>query len=429
MFDPLEHIDLGHREEDHEEAFRLTVAELAEDAPGDRHCLPQDLEQISPGLFLAAIVASVDRSKLTGHDVVRLMTARARLVSHGNAGYFADVCEVAHAYDPDGTGRDPHPVEFAAEEFQTALHKTRRAAEQELTLALDLRQRVPGVWAALNEGHIDLARARVFATELESLHPALVPEAVARVIDDAPELTTGQLRARLQRISLELDPEAADDRHRAGLEDRRMVLDANPDHTASLLFHNVGTRDALGATRYVNALAHTLKRRPGETRTMDQLRADIALDLLQGKALGGSGPVPAPIMLILTGASGHVPGFGTVLPESVAELLEDSELTVTNCTHETSSRRPTKTQARHISTRYPTCIFPGCRMPSTECDLDHRIPWSERGSTTCENLAPLCRHHHVCKTRSRWRLERDIIDDSHLWTSPLGFTYRTGRPP
>ena len=427
MFDPMGIVDLD-RGEDHEEAFRLTVAAYAEDAPDMQHCLPDNLEEIPPGLFLAAIVSSVDRSKLTGHDVVRLLQARARLVAHDNAGYYADIVEVAHASDPDSTSRDPQPVEYAAEEVQAALHKTRRAAEFELTLAVYLKRRMPAVWEALDEGRIDLARARVFATELESLHPALIPEAVARVIDESAQLTTGQLRARLQKISLQLDPEAAEDRHHAGVGDRRMILEANPDHTASLLLHNLGPKDALRANRYVNSLAGKLKRQPGETRTLDQLRADTALDLLQGKTTAGNNPVPAPIMVILEGTAGHVPGYGTILPTTITEMHDSFETADVDCSHQTSSRRPTTTQTRHITSRYPICVFPGCRMPSTECDLDHRIPWTEQGPTTCHNLAPLCRHHHTCKTKTRWQLQRNH-DGSHTWTSPLEHTYQTGKPP
>lgn len=291
------------------------------------------------------------------------------------------------------------------------------------------------MWEALHEGRIDLARARVFATELESLHPALIPEAVTRIIDQAPELTTGQLRARLQRVALELDPEAAEDRYRAGIDYRRMVVDANPDHTASLLFHNVAPKDALRASRYVNNLARKLKRRPGETRTLDQLRVDTALDLLQGKTIDGAPPIPASIFVIFNQAAGqeagHVPGYGTVLPGTMTDHEDGASIIDTrsvDCDHETTSRRPTTAQTRHVTSRYPTCVFPGCRMPSTECDLDHRVPWAEHGPTTCHNLAPLCRHHHICKTKTRWRLQRGH-DDSHLWTSPLGHHYRTGRPP
>ncbi len=69
--------------------YLLTVEEntCRED---DRHVLP-DLDSISPGLFLYAILGSVDRSRLNGFDLVRLLRARERLVSHHQAGSAADV--------------------------------------------------------------------------------------------------------------------------------------------------------------------------------------------------------------------------------------------------------------------------------------------------------------------------------------------------
>lgn len=57
-----------------------------------------------------------------------------------------------------------------------------------------------------------------------------------------------------------------------------------------------------------------LRRRPVETRALDQIKTDIALDLLQGKTIDGAPPVPTPIMLILDELAGHVPGYGTILP-------------------------------------------------------------------------------------------------------------------
>ena len=39
----------------------------------ERQVLPDDLESIAPGPFLAAILSAVDRSRLNGHDAVRVM--------------------------------------------------------------------------------------------------------------------------------------------------------------------------------------------------------------------------------------------------------------------------------------------------------------------------------------------------------------------
>ena len=428
MFDTEHLVDPALLEEDHELGFRLTVAAYGEIVPDGQHFLPDDLEEIVPGRYLAAILSSIDRTKLSGYDVVRLLQARDRLVSHTQAGFYADVGEVAHACDPDTPARDVYPVGWAAEEVQTALMRTRRSAEADLDLALRLRSRLPDVFDAMESGQVDLGRAKVFCWELESLHPALVPEAVDRVISEASGLTTGQLRARLQRIVTQLDPEGRSERFGAGIEDRVMAVQSNPDLTGSLLLFNADPKQILLASRYVHGLALKHKARPGETRSLDQIKVDIALDLLQGKKIEGAPPAPAQIMILIDQAAGRVPGYGTILPETIAALLEDATIDINteDCAHETASRRPTRTQRRHVQRRYPTCVWPGCRQPAVVCDLDHRDPVAAGGPTTCRNLAPLCRHHHMCKPV--WKLDRHP-DGSHTWTSPLRHTYQTGRPP
>jgi hypothetical protein len=68
-----------------------------------------------------------------------------------------------------------------------------------------------------------------------------------------------------------------------------------------------------------------------------------------------------------------------------------------------------------------TCVFPGCRTPARDSDLDHRHAWSEGGPTDDLNLAPLCRRHHRLK-HDGWELEM-VTPGMFVWTSPLGLTY------
>jgi hypothetical protein len=92
-------------------------------------------------------------------------------------------------------------------------------------------------------------------------------------------------------------------------------------------------------------------------------------------------------------------------------------------------RRPTADQQREVETQHPTCIFPGCRMPATDCDLDHRTPYGEGGPTVAPNLAPLCRHDHRIKGEAGW-IHQQLPNGDHRWTSKLGHTYTTsGTPP
>ena len=78
--------------------------------------------------------------------------------------------------------------------------------------------------------------------------------------------------------------------------------------------------------------------------------------------------------------------------------------------------------------RYPTCVHPGCRQAAEQCDLDHRKPRSQGGLTHNNNLAPLCRHHHMTRHHTPWEYQRQPNGDHH-WTSPLGHTYIAKRGP
>ncbi|MGD7789881.1 DUF222 domain-containing protein [Propionibacteriaceae bacterium Y1700] len=93
---------------------------------------------------------------------------------------------------------------------------------------------------------------------------------------------------------------------------------------------------------------------------------------------------------------------------------------------------------RQIKNSELTCVFPWCDKPAVRCDLDHTIPHNRGGTTSSENLAPLCRHHHRLKTHTRWRytrLDPPIPNSARpvdhgpvfVWTSPYGYHYRRDR--
>jgi hypothetical protein len=79
---------------------------------------------------------------------------------------------------------------------------------------------------------------------------------------------------------------------------------------------------------------------------------------------------------------------------------------------------------RHLVLRDRTCVFPGCPRPALRCDKDHLIPWP-RGSTSEDNLADECEHHHQgkhdCLTVQR------LPDGTFRWTTPSGLS--ADRPP
>jgi hypothetical protein len=196
-------------------------------------------------------------------------------------------------------------------------------------------------------------------------------------------------------------------------------------------------------TSLIHEIALSLKT-AHETRTMDQLRADVYLDLLEGRIIPGaddSTPVGGGTVDIicdletLTGLADHpgdLAGYGPVIADiarRIAKENADGEWRFT-CTDDagtpihigTTSRRPTPNQRRRIEARHRTCVFPGCRMPIKVCDVDHTTAVADGGDTCDCNLAPLCRRDHRIKHSPGWDYVVNT-DNSISWSTPSGHTY------
>ncbi|MGH8872388.1 MAG: DUF222 domain-containing protein [Acidimicrobiia bacterium] len=129
--------------------------------------------------------------------------------------------------------------------------------------------------------------------------------------------TTGQLRARIQKLMIAIDPDSARQRYEGRLKDRRVVNQATEGGTANLMGLDLPIADSNAAMRRLDRMAHRLKA-SGDPRTIDQIRADLYLDLLNGRATGqpqGEGGV-VDIRVDLTTLAdlddnpGQIPGWG-----------------------------------------------------------------------------------------------------------------------
>ena len=408
-----------------------------------RHVLP-DLDSIPPGPFLAAILGSVDRAKLNGFDLVRLLKARERLVAHSQAGVAADTYEMAHAA-PGDEDSDPSRLEegfeYAADELRPALSITRSAAKNRLGVAFDLRERLPRVWKLLDEGVIDLSRARVICNGTAHLDEPEARRVVEQIAEKAPRLTTGQLAAWIRRLCVEEDPEKARKRYEHALEERKVWVEQTECGTGNVHLLDIDIADARAIGKRVNAHMISL-RRDGDTRSHDNLRADILTDLILGSdpTNGGRGLVDMSVsMTTLAGLdekAGEIPGLGPVIADVARKFADrhpraEWQATITDDYGNiagvvTTSRRPTKTISRFVNASQPTCSFPGCRVPARDCDFDHLLPRCQGGETSTRNGGPKCRHDHILKDKG-WKHQR--INGRDIWTSPLGHTYTTEKPP
>jgi hypothetical protein len=400
---------------------------------------------MAPGPDLAVSLSAIRVGELSGFDRVVVLGACQRMASHYQAQVYeamASISDLMNAMDDDAE----LAADAAAAEIRSALCLTRRAADFELGFAVELVGRVPRVWEALMVGLIDLRRARTLVSGTCHLPVETAREVIDKIIVRASRLTTGQIAALLRRLCVETDPEEAVSRYRGAVEERRVVIEPTVDGTANLLGLDLPPERVEAILGRIGLLARSLKT-GAESRTIDQLRADVFLDLLEGthhNSTSGRGVVDIQVDLEtltrLSEAPGELAGYGPVIADiarQVAERQQGSEWRWT-LTHPetglpldngTTRRRPTAAQRRQVQTRNRTCVFPGCRMPATACDLDHRIPVSEGGPTRVDHLVPACRHDHRIRHQAGWK-HQPLPGGNHLWTSRLGHKYTTsGQPP
>jgi hypothetical protein len=406
-----------------------------------------DLEWLPTGVMLAAALDRVDRHQLSGFDRVTVLKARARQIAHDQAELLADIGSISESVAELANNPQPDADDIfnaTASEVSAALTLTRRSSEIQVDLADALCERLPAVWKALSEGLIDLARARVMADQTVHLPRDLARQVCHVALDKASSQTTGQLRTRLQRLIISIDPASAKDRYEQKLTERKVVCEPTDAGTADIHGLDLPADQANAAMRAINTQAMSLKT-AGDKRTMDQIRADIFLDLLQGHHIPTSHRDRAVVDITvdlntlagLDDKPGGIPGWGPVISDIARQVTAEQpdaewRYTITNddgqvVSNGTTRRRPTTTMKRAVEAKARTCVFPGCRMPSRECDIDHNQAWTDGGATTECNLAPLCRHHHMIKHRG-WTI-RQTKPGIYTWTSPLGHTYTTGPDP
>jgi hypothetical protein len=384
--------------------------------------------------------------RLSGHDRIIVLRADQRMASHYAARVYGDMASVVDAMSEFDDLEPEFVAEAAAAEVRAALRLTRQAADGEMALALELRNRLPEVFALLAFGAIDPRRARTIEMATSHLDAAAADAVVARVIDDAPLMTTGQLRAKLRRLCMEADPDEAKARYESAVDQRRVVVEATEAGTANLMGLDLPADRVAAASRHIDEIARSL-RGTHEDRSMDQLRADVVMDLLAGASITVK-PQPRGVVDIrvdletlvgLADRAGDIDGFGPVIADVARRVVTDQpdaewRFTVTDGASGrtitgTTGRRPTAAQRRRIQSRSVTCAFPGCRMPATRSDLDHDVALADGGPTTDANLGPLCRRDHVIKHKADWK-KASLADGGTSWISRLGHRYETrGSPP
>jgi hypothetical protein len=314
-----------------------------------------------------------------------------------------------------------------------------------------LQERCPVVWAAFCAGSVDERNAITAAGYARSL-PDDAPDAWTafdeRIAPSAAALPAGKFRIKARAIRERIHPEGIDERHRRAREDRSTWLGAELDGMATFSIYGPAAElHTIGAR--VEQCARHLHAQEGETRTLAQLRADTAIDLLgsadtdatRGAATGKPAvAITVPVLTLL--GRGDEPamldGYGPVDTATARSLAGDATSWVRILTHPVSGTvldldrktyRVPKALRRWLGVRDPVCAFPGCGRLVRDCDIDHRREWHAGGTTSARNTGPLCRPHHRVKTETLWDVRTDSETGEAHWVSPTALSADTDPPP
>jgi len=169
-------------------------------------------------------------------------------------------------------------------EVACALRIPERTAQSLIAESDRLVAGLPASFAALAEGRIGYAHARVLVDETSGLAPEDRREVESAVIDAASRLTASRLRPKTRRARERLHPETIGARVKAAVADRSVTTEYVADgmgwlsvYAQAPLIAGIDDRITQAAKRMRDA---------GDPRTMAQLRADIAAMLLLGDGSG-----------------------------------------------------------------------------------------------------------------------------------------------
>lgn len=331
---------------------------------------------------------------------------------------------------------------------------------RELNVALHLCQHGEGIWEMCLAGQIDGHRAsliadaarqklctseqiaRFMAQLLKFLHKNLTgvdgdPDAEQLVV-----CTVRQLRNKIDYEIRKLQPTQEDEAFRRAYDARGAW--ARDDVPGMGWLSINGRIDKVRLADHRLKLAARRRREQGDERTVEQLKADLALDLLIGKDGAAALPayarpitnltVPIQTLMGIADEPGTLSG-GSVVPASLARMIAHEpggtwhRMLTDEAGHlvelSTESYRPTRPIWQHVVAEHSSCFRPACDAPSAEADLDHRVAWPI-GPTDTANLWPGCRTDHRTKHAPGFGIEQ-AADGSYVLRTGAGFRHRITR--
>ena len=333
-------------------------------------------------------------------------------------------------------------------ELATTMRITEYAAGRMIVQAEALVRRYPAALDSLGGGRMTPKHAEILVDALDELTPDLRDEVEQVAVQLAESLPVVTFRRSLRALIERAEAPTLEERWRTALQARRVVVAHTHDGMGLMLLHapQVELHAILGRA---TAIAKTIVVRDGETRTLDQVRADILCDLLidgvtdavpaEARGIRPTVVVTVPVLSLLDDDAAAiadvlvVEGVGPI-PLSVARELSGGDgAWMRVLTHPETGMvlsvgrdqyRPPAALRKLTRWRADRCMAPGCGMPASRCEIDHNVAWERGGETSLENNAPFCKNHHIVKHHGGWTVGQiEGSGGAVEWISPTGRRY------
>ncbi|MGO1545162.1 MAG: HNH endonuclease [Gulosibacter sp.] len=355
-------------------------------------------------------------------------------------------------------------------EFAVATHDSDRSLRNRAADAHLLVTKFLSWVEALEAGFVDMRHVTAMLQHSRALDDSHLPAYGAQVLEYASSHTPGQTARFAERAASTIAAEAFEAAHERARAQRSVrirhdglgmaVLNAYlPSEIAAPIgqlldkrareqreFDAAATEDhaaAVRAARVAGAAAPAVF--APDARTVVQIRADVFAETLLCATPGASNvravvSITVPALTLLAGrVDGTAPALlDGMLPMSFTEARQlageatsfERVLTdpVTGHTTCVDTYRPDSSLRRFLQVRDRTCRFPGCIRPAALSDLDHTTPYIDGGATSEQNLAHLCRGHHVQKHEKPWSVT-NLGGGVLKWQTPLGQIVATAPEP
>jgi hypothetical protein len=391
------------------------------------------------------------------------------------------------------------PLRSMPLELGLAVRVNDRSMQSQMHDAHELVELFPQTMAALVEGRVTRAHAQVIQDAGRVIEDPVDRASFERVVlVEAERQTVPRTKTYAQQRAEVLDPRPLQERHDTAIRQRRVWV-TDLDDTLSALtivggnvyihgaYHRLTTqgttiKDVDRAKRRAYAATQGKAERTGgsgggggdrtgngtdhgdgdaatvedtepwfDDRTLDEIRCDLALDmLLAGSPVidptdpttGGLGAIRAEVQITIpittltgvTSSGAELNGVTPVDPDTARRMAGTAKIwervmtdPITGVVTAVDRYQLHPSQTRYLNARDVTCRTPGCRRPAKLCHIDHSKDFALGGKSCNDNLCNECARHHTLKHATNWHVEQ-LPGGILKFTSPGGKTYDSHPP-